>query len=62
MTTHKRLVRWTFAEFRHWSEGIRDGRQIARRFHKLVRSPPIDLIRRRAMPQQLRTAVLNGTN
>jgi hypothetical protein len=62
MTTPKRLVRWTFAEFRHWSAGIRDGRQMARRFHQLVRIPHADLVRRRTFPAQLRMAVLNGNN
>ena len=54
MTTHKRLVRWTFAEFRHWSAGIRDKRQMARRFQALVRKPNFDLVRRRT---QLRIAI-----
>ena len=51
MNTRKRLVRWTFAEFRHWSAGIRDKRQMARRFQTLVRRPSLDLVRRRAIPQ-----------
>jgi hypothetical protein len=51
MNTRTRLVRWTFAEFRHWSAGIRDKRQTARRFHTLVRKPTLDLVRRRAILQ-----------
>ena len=50
MNTRTRLVRWTFAEFRHWSAGIRDKRQMARRFHKLVRRPTLDLVRARVVP------------
>jgi len=50
MNTRKRLVRWTFAEFRHWTAGIRDKRQVARRFQKLVRTPTFDLSRRRLVP------------
>lgn len=50
MNTRKRLVRWTFAEFRHWSAGIRDKRQMARRFHKLVRTTTLNLASRRPVP------------
>jgi hypothetical protein len=36
MSTHHRLVRWTFTRFRNWSAGLSDARILARRYRELA--------------------------
>jgi hypothetical protein len=55
MLNRSRLIRWTVAEFRLWSTGIREGREMARRFNRLVRTPK-SALNRRFVPSEFPTA------